>query len=48
MDNSFLGSVDIAIKKARTCVLFNGIRSEDLFQASQPGGPLWGIQETNG
>jgi len=48
MDNSYLGSVEIAIKKARTCVLFNGIESADLLVASQPGGPLWGIQETNG
>jgi len=48
MDNSFLGSVDIAIKKARTVVLFNGMPSDGMLTASQPGGPVWGIQETNG
>jgi len=50
MDDSFLGSVDIAIaiKKARTVVLFNGMPSDGMVTASQPGGGVWGIQGTNG
>jgi uncharacterized protein GlcG (DUF336 family) len=48
MDNAFPGSIDIAIKKARTSVLFNGIPSAALYNQSQPDQALYGIQETNG
>ena len=47
MDNAFLGSIDISQKKARTVVLYNGIPSSGLLTASQPGGDLYGIEQTN-
>ncbi|KAF3008714.1 hypothetical protein E8E13_009657 [Curvularia kusanoi] len=48
MDNAFIGSIDISQKKARTAVLFNGLSSADLYGPSQPGAPLYAIEETNG
>lgn len=48
MDNSYVGSIDISQKKARTAVLFNGLPSAGLYDASQPGASLYGIEETNG
>ncbi|KAF2192473.1 DUF336-domain-containing protein [Zopfia rhizophila CBS 207.26] len=48
MDNAYIGSIDMSVKKARTAVLFNGLTSADLYDQSQPGAPLYGIQETNG
>ncbi|KEF62059.1 uncharacterized protein A1O9_00031 [Exophiala aquamarina CBS 119918] len=48
MDNAFLGSIDISQKKAKTVVLYNGIPNNALITRSQPGGDLYGIQETNG
>lgn len=48
MDNAYIGSIDISQKKARTAVLFNGIPSAGLYDSSQPGAALYGIQETNG
>ena len=49
MDNAFLGSIDISQKKARTVTLFNGaFPSYGLLNRSQPGGDLYGIEETNG
>jgi uncharacterized protein GlcG (DUF336 family) len=49
MDNAFLGSLDISIKKAKTVALFNGLfPSSGLLQRSQPGGDLFGIEGTNG
>ncbi|KAF1851738.1 DUF336-domain-containing protein [Cucurbitaria berberidis CBS 394.84] len=48
MDNAFPGSIDISIKKAKTAVLFNGLSSGQLYESSQPGQPLYGVQETNG
>lgn len=48
MDNAYIGSIDISQKKARTAVLFNGIASAGLYDASQPGAALYGIEETNG
>lgn len=48
MDNAFPGSIDISLKKARTAVLFNGLSSGDLYDGSQPGQALYGIEETNG
>ena len=46
MDGAWLGSVDIAIKKARTAVLFSQ-PSGSLGSLSQPGGPLYGIEGSN-
>ena len=46
MDGSFLGSIDIAIKKAKTAALFN-TRTGDLGAKSQPGKSLYGIEASN-
>lgn len=47
MDGAWLGSVDIAIRKARTAVLFF-MPSAAIGEMSQPGGPLYGIEVSNG
>jgi uncharacterized protein GlcG (DUF336 family) len=47
MDDSYLGSADIAMKKAKTARMFN-MPSAALGGLSQPGGPLFGIEATNG
>ncbi len=46
MDSAWLGSIDIAVKKARTARLFD-MPSGDLGGLSQPGGPLYGIEHSN-
>lgn len=48
MDNAYIGSIDISQKKARTAVLFNGLTSAGLYDASQPGAALYAIEQTNG
>jgi uncharacterized protein GlcG (DUF336 family) len=40
MDGAWLGSIDIAIKKARTAILFE-TNTGKIGQLSQPGGPLY-------
>lgn len=47
MDGAWLGSVDIAITKARTARYFD-LPTEALGELSQPGGPLYGIEVSNG
>ncbi len=47
MDGAWLGSVDIAIKKARTARFFD-MNTGDLGKASQPGGSLFNIEVSNG
>ena len=47
MDGAWLGSVDIAIKKARTATFFN-MPSGDIGTLSQPGGSLYNIEHSNG
>src|SRR6476620_9495220 len=47
MDRSILGSIDIALKKAKTSVLFNG-PSESLWEYCKPGGPAPTTEGTNG
>jgi uncharacterized protein GlcG (DUF336 family) len=47
MDNAWLGSIDIAIKKAKTARFFD-MPTGNLGQASQPGGPLYNIEVSNG
>jgi uncharacterized protein GlcG (DUF336 family) len=47
MDGAWLGSVDISIKKARTARLFD-MSTGDIGQLSQPGGPLYNIEVSNG
>jgi uncharacterized protein GlcG (DUF336 family) len=47
MDNAWLGSVDISIKKAKTARFFD-MESGDIGTLSQPGGPLYNIEGSNG
>lgn len=47
MDGAFLGSIDVAMGKARTARLFN-MSSAALGAAAQPGQELYGIEVTNG
>ena len=46
MDGAWLGSIDIAIKKARTARLFD-MNTGELGAMSQPGGPLFNIEVSN-
>jgi uncharacterized protein GlcG (DUF336 family) len=47
MDGAWLGSIDIAVTKARTARYFD-LPTEELGALSQPGGPLYGIEGSNG
>ena len=47
MDDAWLGSVDIAIKKAKTAIFFN-MPTGDIGKLSQPGKSLYGIEHSNG
>jgi uncharacterized protein GlcG (DUF336 family) len=47
MDGAWLGSIDIATTKARTARYFD-LPTEALGELSQPGGPLYGIEVSNG
>ncbi|AZO77939.1 MULTISPECIES: heme-binding protein [unclassified Bosea (in: a-proteobacteria)] len=47
MDGALLGSVDIALGKARTAALF-GFNTEALYEFSKPGGTSPGFDRTNG
>ena len=47
MDGAWLGSIDIAIRKARTARFFD-MNTGQIGQLSQPGGPLFGIEHSNG
>ena len=46
MDDAWVGSIDIAIKKARTACLF-AMPTGQLGKLSQPGKPLYGIEHSN-
>jgi len=46
MDDAWVGSIDIAIKKARTAVFF-GMPTSQIGKLSQPDGPLYGIEHSN-
>jgi len=46
MDDAWVGSIDIAIKKAKTAVFF-GMPTGQIGQLSQPAGPLFGIEHSN-
>ena len=46
MDKSYLGSVDISIRKAKTAVMFQR-PTGDLGKISQPGSPVYGIEHSN-
>lgn len=47
MDGAVLGSIDIAIKKAKTAALFE-CNSEDVWEYCKPGSPAHGLENTNG
>jgi len=47
MDGALLGAIDVAIKKARTARLFE-MESGSIGELSQPGGPLYNIEHSNG
>ena len=47
MDDAWLGSIDISIKKAKTARFFN-FNTGDIGKLSQPGGPLYNIEHSNG
>lgn len=47
MDGAILGSIDIALTKATTSVLFNG-PSENLWEFCKSGGPALATEFTNG
>ena len=46
MDDAWVGSIDIAVKKARTAVFF-GMPTGAIGKLSQPGGSLYGIEHSN-
>lgn len=46
MDGAWLGSIDIAQKKARTARFFD-MNTGEIGKLSQPGGPLYGIEHSN-
>jgi len=48
MDGALLVSIEVAQKKAKTVSMFGGkYRTGDLYNATSPGGALYGIQSTN-
>jgi uncharacterized protein GlcG (DUF336 family) len=49
-DNAFLGSIEVATKKARTVSLFNGARTTELLGTlvQPPNAVIYGIEQTNG
>ncbi len=47
MDGAFLGSIDIAIKKAKTARFFD-MPTGELGKLAQPGEPLYHIEFSNG
>ncbi len=46
MDGAWLGSIDIAMRKARTARYFD-MPTGEIGKLSQPGGPLYGIEHSN-
>jgi uncharacterized protein GlcG (DUF336 family) len=47
MDGAWLGSIDIAVKKARTARFFD-MNTGEIGKLSQPGGALYNIEHSNG
>jgi uncharacterized protein GlcG (DUF336 family) len=47
MDDALLGTIDIAVRKAKTAALF-GKNTEVLGELCKPGGPFPGLDLTNG
>ncbi|PTL35235.1 glycolate utilization protein [Candidatus Methylomirabilis limnetica] len=46
MNDAWVGSIDIAIKKAKTACFF-GMPTGQIGKLSQPAGPLFGIEHSN-
>ena len=46
MDGAWLGSIDIALRKAKTARFFD-MNTGEIGKLSQPGGPLFGIEHSN-
>jgi len=46
MDDAWVGSIDISMKKAKTACFFT-MGSGEIGKLSQPGGPLYGIEVSN-
>ena len=47
MDDAWIGSIDIALRKAKTARYFN-METGKIGELSQPGGPLYNIEHSNG
>lgn len=47
MDDAYIASYDIAVNKAYTSAALK-MKTVDLSKLAAPGGPLYGIQQTNG
>jgi uncharacterized protein GlcG (DUF336 family) len=47
MDGAWLGSIDIAIRKARTARYFD-METAEIGKMSQPGQPIYGVEHSNG
>ncbi len=47
MDDAWIGSIDVSLRKARTARFFN-MNTGEIGKLSQPGGPLFGIEHSNG
>jgi uncharacterized protein GlcG (DUF336 family) len=47
MDGALIGSIDIALGKARTSALF-GMTTEAIGEFCKPGGTSFGLEQTNG
>ncbi len=47
MDGAWLGSIDVAMRKARTARFFD-MPTGEIGKLSQPGGPLYQIEHSNG
>jgi uncharacterized protein GlcG (DUF336 family) len=47
MDEAWIGSIDVAHKKAKTARYFN-MNTGEIGKLSQPGGPLYAIEHSNG
>lgn len=47
MDDAWIGSIDIALRKAKTARYFN-METGEIGKKSQPGGQVWQIEQSNG
>jgi uncharacterized protein GlcG (DUF336 family) len=46
MDGAWLGSIDVALKKAKTAVLFE-VETQAVWEFCKPDGPAHGLESTN-